>query len=141
MIVDASVILRAFFKDEAQEEAQALIGEHVAGRIRLIGPELLPLELCNAVWQAERRKRVTTLQADEILQAIQDLDITTAPVNWMEILPFARRFETSAYDAAYLALAKRLDEKLITGDEHLYNSVRKDLNWVIWIENYRPTSS
>ena len=75
MIVDASVILRAFFPDEAQAQAQAVVRDHVAGRIELKAPDLLPYELTNAVWQAERRGRISSVQADEILQAMEGLQI------------------------------------------------------------------
>ena len=49
MIVDANVLLRAFFPDEAQAHAQAVVREHVAGRMHLKAPSLLPYELTNAV--------------------------------------------------------------------------------------------
>lgn len=136
MIVDASVILRAFFPDEAQAQAQAVVREHVAGRIQLKAPELLPFELANAVWQAERRGRISASQANEILQAMEGLQIEILPLEWGEMLPLARRFERSAYDAAYLALAERLSEPLVTGDERLYNAVHAHLDWVQFVEEY-----
>jgi predicted nucleic acid-binding protein len=136
MIVDASVILRAFFPDEAQAQAQAVVREHVAGRIQLKAPELLPYELANAVWQAERRRRISAAQANEILQAMEGLQIEILPLAWGEMLPLARRFECSAYDAAYLALAERLGEPLVTGDERLYHAVHAHLDWVQFVEEY-----
>jgi len=142
VIVDANVILRAFFPDEAQAQAQAVVRDHVAGRIQLKAPDLLPYELANAVWQAERRGRISTAQADEILQAMEDLQIEIQALDWAEMLPLARRYhfsaryERSAYDAAYLALAEKLGERLITGDERLYNAVQAHLDWVQWVEAY-----
>jgi len=55
------------------------------------------------------------------------------PVSWRQIWPLARRFDRSAYDAAYLALAQARDEPLVTGDLRLYNAVRDHLDWVRWI--------
>lgn len=136
MIVDASVLLRAFFPDEAQPQAQALMRDHVAGRILLKAPDLLPYELANAVWQAERRGRISSAQADEILQAMEGLRIEIEPLARGAMLSLARRFERSAYDAAYLALAEKLGEPLITGDERLYNAVCSRLDWVQWIGSY-----
>jgi predicted nucleic acid-binding protein len=133
MIIDASVILSAFFPDEAQPRAQALIGEHVAGRLALKAPTLLIYELSNAAWQAERRGRITRSQADEILQAIAGLEIEIIPQSWGEMLPLARRFNLSAYDAAYLALAEQTGETLVTGDERLYHAVHPHLDSVQWI--------
>ena len=136
MIVDASVILRAFFPDEAQAQAQALIRDHVARRLMLEGPTLLPYELCNAICLAERRGRVSREQADQILQAIDGLNIKTQPVTWGEMVPIARQYERTAYDAAYLALAEASHQPLVTGDQRLYNAVHAHLDWVMWIGDY-----
>lgn len=134
MIVDASVILRAFFPDEAQAQAQALVREHITENIQLKAPDLLPYELTNAVCQAERRGRISSELGDEIIQSIEGLHIEILPVSWMEMLAMERRYQRSAYDAAYLALAKRLGEPLITGDERLYHALHDELDWVLWIE-------
>ena len=133
MIVDANVILRAFFPDEMQLKAQALIRDHVSGRVRLIAPTLLTYEVANAVLQAVRRERVTDEDAKAILVAVEGLSIEAEPVFWQQMLPLARRFDRSAYDAAYLALAEAREESLITGDLRLYNAVHDHLDWVQWI--------
>lgn len=133
MIVDANVILRAFFPDEMQPKAQALIRDHVSGRVQLIAPTLLTYEVANAVLQAVRRERVTDEDAGAILVAVEGLSIETDPVSWQQMLPLARRFDRSAYDAAYLALAEARGESLITGDLRLYNAVHEHLDWVQWI--------
>lgn len=145
MIVDASVILRAFFPDESQEQAQAVVREHVAGRISLKAPALLPYELTNAVWQAERRERLTRTLADEVLQAMLGLEIEIVPQrwgtpSWESMLPLARRYDRSVYDAAYLTLAQETGEPLLTGDLRLYHAVHADLEWVLWIGDY-PTET
>lgn len=136
MIIDASVILRAFFPDEALPRAQALIREHVAGRLHLKAPALLPYEVSNAVLQAERRGRIQSGQADAILSALAGLELEIITQEWGEMLPLARRFGRSAYDAAYLQLAQQFGEPLITADERLYNAVRDQLDGVLWIGEY-----
>lgn len=136
MIVDASVLLRAFFPDEAQVKAQAVVRDHVVGRIQLRAPGLVIYELSNALRQAERRKRITAEKVEEIIEAMKGLQIEILPLELGEMLPLARRFDRSAYDAAYLTLAEKMDEELITGDERLYDAVREHLDWVVWIENY-----
>jgi len=136
MIIDASVMLSAFFPDEAQAQAQAVIREHVAGRLLLKAPALLPYELSNAVWQVERRGRISRLQADDLIQAFAGLEIEIVPQEWGEMLPLARRFNRSAYDAAYLALAQKTGEPLITGDDRLYNAIRGEFEHLLWIGEY-----
>jgi len=141
MIVDANVVLRAFFPDEAQSIAQMIVREHVGRQISLRAPELMPYELGNAVWQAERRGRIKHDQADQIMQAMAGLEIELLPLDWGEMLPPARRFNCSAYDAAYLTLAERLGEPFVTGDEKLYRAVHEQMEGVVWIENYTNASA
>ena len=138
MIVDASIILSAFFPDEAQPQAQALIREHVVGRTELIAPTLLLYEVTNAVVQTRRRGRVSDEQAEKTLTSFEGLKIALKPVTWQQVLPFALRFERSAYDAAYLALAEASEQPLITGDRRLYNAVQEHLEWVQWVGDYSP---
>ena len=64
MIVDASVLLHAFLPDDLNPDALKVVREHASGKIRLKAPALLPYELCNAVWQVERRGRITRSQAE-----------------------------------------------------------------------------
>ncbi|MBN1954997.1 MAG: type II toxin-antitoxin system VapC family toxin [Anaerolineae bacterium] len=133
MIIDASVVLRAYFPDEEQVEAQELIRDHVAGRVDLVAPTLILYELINSVRQAERRERITTQEGESILESFERLGIKLEAVEWKETLVLAREFDRSGYDAAYLALAKARGEKLITGDQRLYNAVRDHLDWVEYI--------
>jgi predicted nucleic acid-binding protein len=137
VIVDASVILRAFFPDEEQDQAQALIRDHVIGHLQLEAPDLLLYEVTNAVVEARHRARLNDEQAADILSSFEGLGITFKPVSWKQMLPIALRFDRSAYDAAYLALAEADDQPLITGDARMYNAVREHLPWVQWIGDYQ----
>lgn len=107
MILDASVLLSAFFPDETQEQAQFVLREHEAGRVLLKAPMLLIYEVTNAVWEAERRGRISSAQTNEILRATAGLDIELFPLEWGESLPLARRFGRSAYDTAYLTTSAK----------------------------------
>ena len=140
MIVDASVILSAFFPDEDQPQAQSLIRAHVMRRVELVAPTLLLYEVTNAVVQARRRGRISDAQTETILSSFEGLGIALRPVTWQQMLPLALRFDRSAYDAAYLALAEETAEPLITGDSRMYNAVREHLNWVQWLGDYSPAS-
>jgi predicted nucleic acid-binding protein len=138
MIVDASVILLAFFPDETgQIQAHALIRAHALGTVELRAPDLLVYEVTNAVLQAVRRDRITLKTAQEILTTFEDLTIFLDPVPPAQILATARRFGRSAYDAAYLTLAERTNSQFITGDRRLYNAVARELPWVLWLGDYQ----
>lgn len=136
MIVDASVVLRAFLPDEEQAQAQALMRDHVIGRCQLEAPDLLMYEVTNAVVQASRRGRINAQQAEEILSSFEGLGIALKPVSWQQMLPMALTHGRPAYDAAYLALAEDTDQPLITGDLRLYRAVREHVPSVLWIGDY-----
>jgi len=136
MIVDASVVLSAFFPDENQPQAHALIRGHVTGLVELAAPTLLSYEVISAVGQAQRRGRVSEEQAGDVLRSFEGLGIDLRPVSWQHIVPLALRFDRSGYDAAYMALAEILERPLITADRRLYNAVREQVEWVRWIGDY-----
>lgn len=140
MVIDASVLLRAFLPDEQQPQAQAIVRGFVAGQIGLLAPTLLPYEVTNAIWQAIRRARLTNEQGETILDAFTDLQIPLATVSWKQALPLARQFNRSVYDAAYLGLAQMSGQVFITADERLYNAVRPHLPWVQWLDTYQTTT-
>ncbi len=138
MIVDASVVLMAFFPDEVgQAQAQALIRAHTLGSLELRSPDILAHEMTNAVLQATRQQRITLQTAQEILTTFEDLMILLEPISPAKVLTMAQRFNRSAYDAAYLTLAEKLGIQFITGDRRLYNAVSAQLSWVLWIGDYQ----
>lgn len=134
MIIDASVLLSAYFPDEFQPQAQYLIREHISNRLVLRAPSLLIYEVNNAVWQAERRRRITGNQADSIVSSMSSLNIEIEKLDWdSSILPVARKFNISGYDSAYLNLAFDLSEPLVTGDGRFYQAAKVDIASMLWI--------
>lgn len=139
MIIDASVLLQAFFPDEAnQAKAQTLLQAHALGSRTLAAPPLLTYEITNAVLQAVRRGRVALDTAEEILATFEGLGIELHTPPTHRVLSLAHQFDRSAYDAAYLALAEYLQQPLLTGDRRLYNAVQTRLSWVLLIDDYQP---
>jgi predicted nucleic acid-binding protein len=138
VVIDASVILRGFFPDEAgQAEAQALIRAYAQQEVELVAPTLLPYEVTDAILQAVTRDRIDLETGREILTAFQALGIPTTEVPWHRALALAHAHDRSAYDGAYLALAEETGGELVTGDRRLHNAVKDHLPWVLWIESAR----
>jgi predicted nucleic acid-binding protein len=74
-------------------------------------PALWPFEVANALAVADRRQRITQEGIVEFLETLQRLPIQIerreALWLWQAVLPLTRQHRLSAYDAAYLELAKR----------------------------------
>ena len=136
LVIDASVILRAFFPDEeGQEESQALIEDWIKGRVEIVGPSLLFLEVTNAVLVAVRRGRIPGAKACEIIQTLKGLSIpVTDSPDIEEVFKLAFKHNLSAYDATYVALAEK-PYILVTGDKKLYQAL-KEGGRVKWIGDY-----
>src|SRR5262245_60054002 len=108
-VLDSSVTLSWFFKDEANPYADA-----VAARFpdaSAVVPGIWPLEVANALVMGERRLRSTEAQAARWLGHLDSLPITvdteTSSRAWGDVLSLARSQNLSSYDAAYLEVALR----------------------------------
>ncbi len=121
LVVDASVALAWCFPDEASAYADRVLVA-LKGQTLLV-PAVWGLEVSNALLVGERRKR---LKQPEILRYIALLAGLTVIQDGVEVnealsnvLPLARQYGLSAYDAAYLELAVRYGAPLATLDGDL----------------------
>ena len=121
LIVDISVALPWAVASQATsltEQAGRHSQEHGA-----VVPFHFHLELTNALLMLERRGRLTEADVGEALESMSliGLDVDEAPIAAVAttILPLARRFKLTLYDAAYLELALRTELPLATRDREL----------------------
>ena len=90
-------------------------------------PSLWWFEIRNTLVVNERRKRLTEARTVAFLRDLNRLSIgvdsyTDEPL----ILRLARRHTLSVYDAAYLALAQRMQTSIATMDRHLAAAARAE---------------
>ena len=119
LVLDASLTLSWFFKDERTPGADAVLTE-VTEKGAVV-PALWGLEVANALQMALRRKRIDASFRDGALTQLSRLSIsadTDADV-WTVIMQLADRFQLTLYDAAYLELAGRRRLPLATLDREL----------------------
>lgn len=125
-MVDASVALAWCFPDEASEYADAVLVA-LEGRTVIV-PALWSLEITNAVMVAERRKRVKQSDVRRFVELLGGLTIIEHSQSVAEtmrhVLPLAREYNLSAYDAAYLEVAVRQAAPLATLDTALRKATR-----------------
>lgn len=127
MVLDASVTMAWFLRDEYSTEADSLRRRVIADGAS--APAHWRLEVANALLMAARRGRY------DLASLAQDLaDLAGAPIRldhstwieaWGETLSLAQRHKLTAYDAAYLELARRSGLPLATFDGDLAKAARK----------------
>jgi predicted nucleic acid-binding protein len=127
VVVDASVALAWCFPDETSDYADGVLVA-LEGKTILV-PAVWSLEIANAVLVGERRKRLnlpdirqfTTLL--ESLSLVQDSQPVANHMN--QVLPIARTYGLTAYDAAYLELSIRHTAPLATLDDKLQKAAEQ----------------
>jgi len=130
VVPDNSVLLAAYLPGEPyREAAQTVLRAFSEGRLRLVVPALTPYEFLNGLSKGVRGLRPgVRLSRDEafsILKAFLRFAVEAVPVDGMEedVLDVSVRHERTAYDAAYLVLARRLRAELVTADDRLFRAM------------------
>lgn len=127
VVLDASTALAWCFPDETSDRADAVL-EALEGATVLV-PAVWSLEIANAVLVGERQKRLRQPEILRFLTLLENLpmieDTQTAAERVRNVLPIAREFGLSAYDAAYLELAARRGAALATLDAKLERAARR----------------
>ena len=126
IVVDASVALAWCFPDEASEYADGVLVA-LEGRTAIV-PAIWALEIANGLLVGERRKRVRQPDVRRFVELLRGLRVTehsqTVPDTVGNVLPLARDYGLSAYDAAYLDVAVRQEAPLATLDNALREAGR-----------------
>ena len=127
VVFDASYSASWFISDERSPEAERVFERVLRGRLTGWVPGLWFYEIANALVQACNRKRLSGNGVEDawgVMLALP-LEVDQAEVAAMRrVSRLARQFELSAYDAAYLELADRLQVPLLTNDRELMNACR-----------------
>jgi predicted nucleic acid-binding protein len=127
MVVDASTALGWCFPDESSAYADAVLVA-LEGKTVLV-PSIWPIEIANAVLVGERMKRLRPPEIQRFIALLEGLplaqDSQTVGEHIGNVLPLAREYGLSAYDAAYLELAIRYEAPLATLDGKLQKAAQR----------------
>lgn len=127
-VLDASVVLAWCFPDE-----NANLAQHVADLFRrgntALAPAFWPHEVLNALLFGEKEKRISKEMIGKFLVDLADLPVElkqfSAGVVFERIQSVAREYGLTAYNAAYLVLARDSGVPLASIDEDLVLACRK----------------
>jgi predicted nucleic acid-binding protein len=121
-VIDASVVLKWFLAEEESEGADALFDAFLRNRVELLAPDVLLLEVANALWK--QTALLKFLRSEDAVSIFRDF--TTLPLNLQPSPPLAGRalelalkFHHPIYDTLYCALAIENDCEFVTADRVL----------------------
>ncbi len=120
MVVDATVLAAAIFGENEQAQSQALL----QGRL-LAAPHLVDYEMINVALKKIRRGHIDEPTVSAALRDFSEMPIERHAVAGEPVMALARQFGLTAYDAAYLWLARELEAPLATFDAELAAAAAK----------------
>jgi predicted nucleic acid-binding protein len=122
VVVDASVVIKWFVPEAGSDAAfRLLASEH-----RLEAPDLLFAEIANVVWKKVLRGQLTRAESQQLISDFERIAVDTTPCRTLASDAHAIALITSrsVYDSMYVALALRLDTRVITADERFFRALQ-----------------
>ena len=113
-VVDASAVAAIIFGEAAADRVVERLGAS-----HLAAPSLLPYEIVSVASSKVQRGELSSEAAETALQAFAALRIALHEATLVDVFRFAVLARLTAYDAAYLWLARWLSANLVTLDKKL----------------------
>lgn len=122
VVVDASVVIKWFVPEAGSDAASRLL----VSDDRLVAPDLLFAEIANAIWKKVLRGQLTSDESRLLVSDIERIAVDTTPCRVLanDAHAIALLTSRSVYDSMYVALALRLDTRVITADERLFRALQ-----------------
>ena len=126
-VIDASIVLTWCFPDEHSSLAQSVAERFKQGDTAL-ATAFWPHEVLNALLVGEKRKRISAPLVRSFLRDLATLPVALEQFHTAEVFErtesLARKYDLTAYDAAYLDLAIEKDLPLATLDDRLIHACK-----------------
>jgi len=137
LVVDASVCVKWFIPEALWQPASTLLDE----RYDLHAPDLLFPEVGSVLWKKTLRGEITSTEAMDIVGALKRVPLTIHAADEVleQAISIALQHGRTVYDSLYLAVACRIDARMVTADERLVNALRTTEfgGRVVWIGDTR----
>lgn len=116
-VVDASIAIKWVIPEILSEAADRLRD----GDDDFVAPDLLLVEVANALWRKTTAKEISPREADAAFDLVGQSGIDLRPTGPLlpRAMDVARRLDHPVYDCVYLALAERERAALVTADQRL----------------------
>jgi predicted nucleic acid-binding protein len=132
LIVDTSVVLK-WFREKAEAnvlEARRLRDAFLAGRCVLGAPDLLLVEVANALTAGHR---ASLAEVSETITAIVEIGMRMSGLEFpalVKAIEIASAFGVTVYDSYFLAVAIHSGGLLVTADEAFLRKIKSHRNAV-----------
>ena len=122
LIVDASVAVKWIVAEPLRDEALELVRQN-----DVVVPDLLPVEVRNALVNRVRRRLATVEEARRAASAFRAIPLIVEPSadRLDEAFDLALAFEHPIYDCIYLALAVARQLTLVTADRRMFDLAQR----------------
>jgi predicted nucleic acid-binding protein len=124
VVADASALAEYLLRAKRAPEVEAVLRNHVN---EVAVPALCDVEVSSVLRRALLLRRLSPERAAEALADYRDLPLTRHGHLALLDRVLSLRDNFSAYDATYVALAERLDARLVTGDGALARAAQRHL--------------
>jgi predicted nucleic acid-binding protein len=134
-VVDASVGVKPYLPEDLSESAKRLFRTLRAGKVDLFVPDLFYSECANIFVKYVRRFNIPPAYARKSLMNLRSLPLLSTSGSELLASAFNLALDhgISAYDASYVALARKLSAPVITADEKLIRKLEgsgADIHWL-----------
>ena len=143
VVVDANLALKWVLLEADSHISMMLLDKWTNEGKSIIAPALFAYEVTNILYRQALSNKLTYDEASRGLTKLFSIGVQLRFSLYEEIsakaMGFAHLFNLSAtYDSHYLALADHENCEFWTADTRLWNVVNKKLDWVHWLNEYKP---
>lgn len=139
-VPDASIVARWELRNPPHlEPALRVFGDFDTGRINLIAPDNVLVEVSGAIHHAMLTKLIAPDRVERRIQDLLDLEIATLQTADL-LVPahrMSRRLGCSFYDSLYLAASDVTGYPFVHADARLHRTLAGRFPGELWIEAYR----
>ena len=126
-VIDCSATMSLVFLDERSSITKKIESSLIENEA--VVPSIWSYETANVLYVAERSKRISVAEVEEIADTLENLPIAVDSVSATKTLGktlhLAREYKLTVYDAAYLELAMRKGTLLCTFDKALIIAAKR----------------
>lgn len=124
LVLDASVIVKWFTKEQKREEAIKIRDKFIAGEIEIFVPDLVLYEISNALrYNPNFNNEDINLAIDSLLNMELNIIVPTEEIIKKSV-EISYLTKSSVYDSTYFALAKLMNFYFITADMKLFERTK-----------------